>query len=136
MPPEVKLPTAEEELAHAANGGYRRYMTKHLWTARQARIDYMEIDKIPCYDSWEPYRNLAHTEQLILYLVRNRMRSLITKGHWSMNLRFARSRRQKEEALCHTKKKRDDTTSSPSIATAFARSFQSMVPYIISRSNY
>ena len=81
MPPEVKLPTAEEELADAANGEYSRYTTKHLWTARQARIDYMEIDKIPCYDSWEPYRNLAHTEQLILYLVRNQMRSLIPKGH-------------------------------------------------------
>ena len=35
----------------------------------------------PEHDSWEPYKNLAHTEQLILYLVRNRMRSLIPKGH-------------------------------------------------------
>ncbi len=34
----------------------------------------------PEHDSWEPYKNLAHTEQLILYLVRNRMRP---KGHWS-----------------------------------------------------
>jgi len=37
----------------------------------------------PEHDSWEPYKNLAHTEQLILYLVRNRMRSLIPKGNWS-----------------------------------------------------
>ena len=37
----------------------------------------------PKHDTWEPYKNLAHTEQLILYLVRNRMRSLIPKGHWS-----------------------------------------------------
>ena len=48
-PPEVQLPTAEEELADAATGGYRRYMTKFLLTARQARIDKMEIDKIPCF---------------------------------------------------------------------------------------
>jgi len=33
------------------------------------------------HDSWEPYKNLAHTEQLSLYLVRHRMRSLIPKGH-------------------------------------------------------
>ena len=35
----------------------------------------------PEHDTWEPYKNLAHTEQLILYLIRNRMRSLIPKGH-------------------------------------------------------
>jgi hypothetical protein len=35
----------------------------------------------PEHDSWEPYKNLANTEQLILYLVRNRTRSLIPKGH-------------------------------------------------------
>ena len=35
----------------------------------------------PEHDTWEHYKNLAHTEQLILYLVRNRMRSLIPKGH-------------------------------------------------------
>ena len=33
------------------------------------------------HDSWEPYKSLAHTAQLILYIVRNRMRSLILKGH-------------------------------------------------------
>ena len=37
----------------------------------------------PEHDSWEPYKNLAQTEQLILYSVRNRMRSLISKGHRS-----------------------------------------------------
>ena len=31
----------------------------------------------PEYDSWEPYKNLACSEQLILYLVRHRMKSLI-----------------------------------------------------------
>jgi len=33
----------------------------------------------PEHDSWASYKNLAHTEQLILYLVRHRMRSLIPK---------------------------------------------------------
>jgi hypothetical protein len=37
----------------------------------------------PEHDSWEPHKNLAHTEQLILYLIRNRMRSLIPNVHWS-----------------------------------------------------
>ena len=32
-----------EELADAATGGYRHYMTKYLLTAHQARIDKMEI---------------------------------------------------------------------------------------------
>ena len=35
----------------------------------------------PEHDSWEPYKNLAHSEQLILYLVRHRMKSLIPRGH-------------------------------------------------------
>jgi len=38
---------------------------------------------LPEYDSWEPYKKIAHTEQLILYLVRHQMRSLVPKGHWS-----------------------------------------------------
>ena len=33
------------------------------------------------HDSWEPYKSLSHTEQLIPYLVQHRMRSLIPKGH-------------------------------------------------------
>ena len=35
----------------------------------------------PEHDSWEPYKSLSHTEQLIPYLVQHRMRSLIPKGH-------------------------------------------------------
>lgn len=49
VPPEVPLPTAEEEAADVLTGGYKRYLTKSKLQARQARIDKMESDKTPCF---------------------------------------------------------------------------------------
>ena len=48
-PEEVKLPTAEEEAADVATGGYKRSDIKGQLTARRTRMDKMDVDKTACF---------------------------------------------------------------------------------------
>jgi len=48
-PEEVKLPTAEEEAADVATGGYKRSDINGQLTARRARMDKMDVDKTACF---------------------------------------------------------------------------------------
>ena len=49
IPPEIALPTAEEETADALTGGYRRSDTKALQAARRTYMAKNESDKSPCF---------------------------------------------------------------------------------------
>ena len=49
IPPEIPLPTAEEEAADALTGGYRRSDIKALQVARRIYMAKNESDKTPCF---------------------------------------------------------------------------------------
>ena len=49
IPPEILLPTAEEEAADALTGGYRRSDIKALQAARRIYMAKNESDKTPCF---------------------------------------------------------------------------------------
>ncbi len=48
-PEEVKLPTADEEAADVATGGYKRSDIKGQLATRQTRMDKMDVDKTACF---------------------------------------------------------------------------------------
>ena len=74
IPPEVALPTADEEAADALSGGYRRSDTKALQAARRTYMAKNESDKTPCFafimktiseESIEGMAKLDHYEEQI-----------------------------------------------------------------------